>query len=165
MLKSWYSFECPCSIERNWLGRNDINPLSLLWNLFLLQAEKINYHPSDMKLIGIFHWIKYITMSRNLSSFKSELRNGYQTNNRHYHLHTFHLKRLLKLGNTQVVNCSLYSWHIKGRLRLGDPSVSEITGRGLIRRVRPAQACRGLLKCSHEGGELASLFKADFLQF
>lgn len=102
-------FECPCSIERNWLGRNDINSLSLLWNLVLLQAEKINYHPSDMKLIGIFHWIKYITMSGNLSSFKLELRNDYQANNRHYHLHTFHLKRLLKLGNTQVVNCSLHT--------------------------------------------------------
>lgn len=119
MLKDCTVLNVRAPAKRNRLWRNDINSLLLHWNLFLLQAENINYHLSDIKLVWIFCWIKCITMSGNLSSFKLELKNGYQTNNRHYHLHTFHLKGLLKLCNTPVVNCSSHSWHIKLQLRLG----------------------------------------------
>lgn len=149
-------------IKRKWLGENDIDPLLLFGNLFLLQAEKINYQPSDIKLVWIFHRSKYITMSGNLSSFKLELKNGYQTSIRHYHLHTFHLKRFLKLCNTPTVNCSSHSFQTKLQFRLGRTHwwlswLAKAHKEGIFedwRRVWPVRALWGFSMCSCEGGKL-----------
>lgn len=118
MLKRLHIFEWLCS---NWK-----KPTWEKWHKFIITELKPLSAPGRedklplkwYKVIWMFHWIKCITMSGNLFSFKLELKNGYQTNNSHYHLHTFHLKRLLKLCNTQVGNCSSHSWHIKLQLTL-----------------------------------------------